>query len=762
MAGEGVNDTIRDLPTARHRATASVLSGVVRWAAPILASIALGIGTMALLLGIHPGFLPFDDATNAGIPMWHEFARQISSGQFPLITTRSFQGGNSLVNFANGPYDPLLLAAALFTLVTSNTTLVMAGFAALSIAAVGLGGYALGRSLGLSYPLAAFVGFTIGTAPQLVFLYVGDWGTGAAGQASLVWLAVALVRAAKRPGAANLVFVAVMTFVLFLSGWPTAWIAFPAVVAATAVVALLDPRIGGTSWRSRLALLWRIGAALLAGVLVAIPQFSEFLAAGPLLSRFDEWSDASNYAVPSPSLIAGLGLPTASDWWQWFFSGYVYWDVPLGFVSIAGFVAVFFVRWNWALARRTWVFWSLALSVVAALCCELPYRVGSSQMPFRFLPIFGMFASVAIALALQHGQFVWSRRRFVIASLAVLVGQAYFAFRIPSLSGGGGRQMIIGFSLAAAVVLVFWAMARPTLRRVGLPLLAVGGAVFVMLTATPISNYTATPGSNNAPWPPLPTGGEALAAPLPASDTGFVLDVGENGVYENDVWPGYFSARYLLANVPILNGYDPVGRTAFDDRMDTVSVQGLVGDRSIEFLSERSISGTGCKFDDYRVSSVITLADPVAGDDKDLERCGFTLTARRDNTALWQHPLAAESGTLSTTTRGVTAADDDLTSEIDETAQVSNPGQAPGDVAFARMWWPGYTATLDGKPLTVTTTDSMLVTVVVPPGAHGTLELRYWPSTWHWALPVAGLGIVGAAGVASAALVLDRRRRRSA
>ncbi|WP_298229719.1 hypothetical protein [Gryllotalpicola sp.] len=720
-----------------------------RWILPIAAAAALGIVTAIALVKLHPASMPFDDALNAGIPTWHEVARQIASGQLPILTTRSFQGGNFATNIANGEFHPLLLGGTLLTLVFSSPTRVIVGFGAASIAVVALGGYVLGRQLGLRRSLSAFLGFTVGMAPLLLYMYVGNWGTGAAGSASLVWSTAMLIRAVRRPGAWNLLLLAGTVFTVMLSGWPNAWLSFAIIAVVTAVVALTDRTLSGSTGRSRLSLVARVGSAIALGGIVALPQITEYLANSSLFSRSARWSDTQNTAVPNLSLLFGFPLPTASDWWNWFDYGYSYWAIPFGFVSLIGIVAVFFVRWRREMLRGTWFRWALVLLVAFAVCCELPYQVASMVMPFRFLPVFGLFAAVLIALLLEYGEFVWSPKRVAAAATALAIATAYFVFRIPVPAGGGVQRILESCALAMGVIVLLVALRSVPARRWILVVLAIGGSAFVLAVTPAIGT------SGYLRWTTLPIGTD-LKAPLPASDAGFVLHVGADGIYQNGVWDGYWSSRYLLSDVPILNGYDPVGQRAFAKAMRT-ETHGLVSTKAIDFLSEPSSSGTGCKFDDYRVSSVITLAGPVGGKHAELEACGFALVATHAGTALFHKVQPLEAGTVSTASAGIELSSPTLVSELDEKVHVTASG-SDGVVNFARMWWPGYSATLDGRQLVVSATDGMLVTVHIPAGAEGTVELRYWPSTWHWALPVAFAALAALLVLAIGVGLIDRRR----
>ena len=86
---------------------------------------------------------------------------------------------------------------------------------------------------------------------------------------------------------------------------------------------------------------------------------------------------------------------------------------------------------------------------------------------------------------------------------------------------------------------------------------------------------------------------------------------------------------------------------------------------------------------------------------------------------------------------------------------ISDTGSG-GTLVFAMLDWPGYTATLDGRPVKVGATQAGLLTVDLPAGASGTLVV-------HFAPPKLGIGLAGAGVGTAGALALgvwEWRRRR--
>ena len=93
-------------------------------------------------------------------------------------------------------------------------------------------------------------------------------------------------------------------------------------------------------------------------------------------------------------------------------------------------------------------------------------------------------------------------------------------------------------------------------------------------------------------------------------------------------------------------------------------------------------------------------------------------------TAVYRHAPYAEPGLVSWRGPGVDATGGGCPTAPDrECVRVDSP--AGGTVQFARLWLPGYTASLDGAPVAVRRVSAAFVAVDLPPHAGGVLELRY-------------------------------------
>lgn len=72
-----------------------------------------------------------------------------------------------------------------------------------------------------------------------------------------------------------------------------------------------------------------------------------------------------------------------------------------------------------------------------------------------------------------------------------------------------------------------------------------------------------------------------------------------------------------------------------------------------------------------------------------------------------------------------------------EEYELMGPVDEDVDIIFARPWYPGYRATLDGRPLPLTPYRRFLPEVTLPKGATGRLVVEYRPAGLDTGLKIA-------------------------
>ncbi|MGH3927265.1 MAG: hypothetical protein ACRDTT_31105, partial [Pseudonocardiaceae bacterium] len=136
---------------------------------------------------------------------------------------------------------------------------------------------------------------------------------------------------------------------------------------------------------------------------------------------------------------------------------------------------------------------------------------------------------------------------------------------------------------------------------------------------------------------------------------------------------------------------------------------------------------------------------------------GWYVADKNDTRTVWarNRPLSAQ-GRLSWSSDGISVLSDSAAPRREVVRYRSTGG--PGRVLFARLAWPGYSATVDGQPVEVVNGPSGLVAVDVPAGEH-VLILTFQAPGQRLGFLVLGAAATIAALQALAWTVLQRRRK---
>lgn len=712
----------------------------------VVVALVAGVVCAAVVLAyVHrqPDFFVVNDARDEFLPKGYEVARLVADRQWPVFTTRVLSGGNLLASFGSGPLDAFNTAVwSLWGVLGTPRRVGMAMVGALAMSMYGAG-YLLTRGgLGVRKVQGHLAGTLMVTAPMFLVFALPGWWNNALGVAAFTWAVAALLLVWRRPTAPRMVFLGLTTWGVFSSGWPQTFAAFAVVCVVVGLRALTAG--GSITARERCSALWPLATPVLFGTLAAWPNISEFLAMGGYLARQSTINNAENFLVPTVNTMLGVASPVGGDFVPaW--GGFVYLAIPFGFATILVLVACCFTAHSWSLVRRDRnLHVLLASAFIFYVMTQLPTRLGPTRWPIRFLSYAIVLVIAATIHYLARTPRAWSARRFLVATGAVALGSLYASWRVPDPAADRFLSLYVPLLglLAIACLLGLYRFRR---LRLALDVaLVVVGVVLV---------WSLSPSWFNP--------GTALAAPestrrvAELAQGGFVLDLDP----ARDGWaPGLSSSRYLMSGISIINGYDPVGHAGFS-RLARPRVQGYLEPGAADRFTAEPPGWPGtCWTDAMRVSMVITSADATKGRHAMLTACGFRMVGKEGNAAAFVHERPAEDArsTVSVADAGITWSHDVLETERTERLHVVNASADPGRLVFARLTWPGYTATLDGAPLKVTSLDGVLVQVEIPGHAGGDLVLHYTPRTWRVQAPAAFL--LGLGGTAISAILVARRK----
>jgi hypothetical protein len=691
---------------------------------------------------------------------------QVHHGQLPLWNPYAATGMPLAFNWLSAAFSVPSAVGYLLPLHLAYTAQIV-----LTLVIAGTGAYALGRVLGLAPIACAFAA----TVFELSGPLMGWLGWPLSGVISWAgWLFAATILVLRGPRARAVVALAVTVAFVVYAGQPETAVEL-AVALVTFVVAVLVQR---TTWLGGSGPILRPALATVAGALGGLALSAPLLLPGLQVTSTSIRRTATYYAaLPSHELVHVLfqgfdGLPVAGS--RWF--GYSIYPETAAYVGV---IAVVLAATAVGLRRRPEVLAFAAVAVVTAAVVFVSPVV-----------------TVLHTVTHQRG-IAWQRSLLPMAfALSVLAGAGADVV-VRSYARRAVRVRVAeGFALAALVTLGLWLFGRgalpPTeaaIRRdsflwptvdtvVGL---AVVGGLTIALRRRSAGRPSSRAGEDRANGSRA-TGGTWAVAVLLACETGFLVAAGAPVLSSSPTalrpTPAEAALQRMagsslvglggracyrpptlgiLPNVNVAFGvhelavYDPVLPSALFGswRRATGEPAGPAG-APLVFCPAVTTVATARE---YGIGFVLEPAG-VAGPR------GTVLVARVGGEGLWRVPDASAATLTALTPDGGLPGPDAGGTPV----AVSHPSPSQWNVTtrttrpqVLRLRLtdvPGWHATIDGRPLALTTYDGIMLQARVPAGTHR-IALDYWPSAFTAGLALALAAVVVLIG----GLVVPRLRR---
>jgi hypothetical protein len=377
-----------------------------------------------------------------------------------------------------------------------------------------------------------------------------------------------------------------------------------------------------------------------------------------------------------------------------------------------------------------------------------PSNLWLFRWPVRLIEYLYLAVAVLFAVALSAGLATDRLRSRALASGAIVGLGGYLAWAVQP-----GQYRVHAAGVVGVAVLV--ALAVLAGRRRGMAAL---GAVVVAGTAGVLTLQTSV-------FPPIPDGQTPHYPPYDLSDMaagtagyeGTVLQLARlDGVSTEQKREG----ELLFGNLPRATGvesmvsYSGIGFLEFNTRL-CIDYRGVTCPEAFDRLFAPTGDGVPVPLiDALGVDTLVIQRSLLPEAGRDAPQQGWRVQDRNDVRTVWvrEQPLDGD-GRVSWASEGVEVLAD---SSSPRRESVRYRADGPGRVLFARLAWPGYTATVDGREVEVEDGPAGLVAVDVPAGS-GTLVLRHeTPGLRPGVLAAAGAGAVV---VVQSALWLWQRRR---
>jgi hypothetical protein len=713
-------------------APASGASRGRRLLVPALMLAAVLVGALLPLARNHI-FYFWDDSAGAAVPVWHRVAQSVLHGHFPLLNLDMWRGGDFAAEAATGMWNPVLVALMVAAHPIDNLAvgITLAKICLMLLASGGT--YLLARDYGVRRTPAAVAGTVVPLAGYSFFMDGTAWVNALALTAFTPWVWWT-ARLVARDGRSPLWLV--LTGYLAVSiGNPYGFLAVGLAILAVVV-----------EQRRRVVVL------LLSGVAVALTNVMVYL---PLLLTssvgFRAASQTLNDGFLKPSLtnLLELSTPSGEPFMNNFAttSGVGYFAVPV--MYLAWFVLPTLPWLRWGLLRERWrdVTGLYVFGGAFGLLMLGPSQIWMFRWPLRLIDFF--WFPVVLLWALLAGEGVqrsrWRVRAAVSAGL-VTVG-AYLAWGERTQTWP--RHVIGGIVVLALVAILI---------RCGLS----GRAGFAVLTAGSLLvlglQLVWFPGNAAVTDYRFPTSAALLhqrfakyqGTVVQLSDIG--LDVAQRGP-DRAYLDVLYGSMYSVAGVDSTTAYSGIGYTPMDSAL-CESYQGSVGCPAVWRTLWQPPPGYSVPLVDLLRADTVVVQNSLL-DTRNLPApAGWHRTPADERSGLatvWTRDDPVTSSGLVSAADGVDVRADSMVGDVGE--RVTYHGG--GSLTFARLAWPGYRATVDGRAVPVRSGPDGLLVVDVPPG-DGQMELSWSPPGRRVSALAFGLGVLLAAGLA----VVSRRRTR--
>ncbi|WP_377854721.1 hypothetical protein [Allokutzneria oryzae] len=735
-----MTETRRDADAApaqeNRRQATERLSG---WRTPLVVSVVVGLLALFPLIK-NRIFYFWDDSAAAFLPYWHEIGNQLLSGTWPVLRPDMWMGGNlageaqislwnpvSLLNYVLVALLPDLAVAA--TMVKIEFMIVLA-----------LGVYFLAREYGAKEFAAAVVAISLPVSGYTLYVDASAWVAGLIGFAYLTHFWWSLRRFSR--GRLNPIVPFVFGALAMTTGNPYGALGVIVVLLVIGVERLLIKDI-----RKFWELVLVGGAVGMTGLVAFLP----LLTGAAVTWRQPSGIYNSGFMVPGLGDLLAMSSPTYLPRVQMFEPDFT--TFPMAYLAWFILPLAPWLSFRAMRARLRERFGIFLFGTIYLLMTIAPSDLWLFRWPARLIQYVYLPVCVLVAIALSVGLRTSNWRRRALGSAALIFVGTYqsWAQSPQNIEWHAPAFVLAAGGTAAAVWVVFKHRAKL------LPPVLVTGTALVLLMQVLVMPMN----GNVTPWY-FPHNVAELKDRFADRYTGNTLQVAEiwpaierHGYSPNGAWRDLlFGNMYHVAGVKAQNSYTGIGYNSFANALCMEYHGGVCPESYNELWKEAG--GTGRTLADLmRLETVVVLNGFVPGFDASRPPAGWSVRQTTDIVTVLHRDAKIDwpQGRLANAAPGVRVGDDLSTGFTGETMKYSGSGR----VTFAMLAWPGWSATVDGKPLEVRQGPAGLLQLDLPQSANGTVQLRYFPPGWSLGIPLLGFGVL--VGVGFSVLVAVRKRR---
>jgi hypothetical protein len=707
-----------------------------------LAAVCLVVAALAALPLLRNRIFYFwDDSAAAFLPGWRVIGEGLLSGDRRVLDPDLWMGGNLAAEAQLGLWNPVSLLNYLLVALLPDLAVAAAMVKMEFLVILAAGTFLLAREYGVRRPIAVAVAVAVPFAGFTLWFEASSWAAGLMAFAWVphVWWSARRMTRGRLPPVVPFT----LGFLAMTTGSPYGALGVVVVLGALGLESLLSRRHRGVVHLVVTGLC--IGAS-------ALVVFLPLLLSSDVTWRQNQRIANDGFLVPGLGDVLNLSSPAFLPHFT-NFSGSSF-SVPITYLAWFVVPLVPWVRWR-SLAQRARDITGLFVVGGTYLVLALgPSNMWMFRWPARLVEYLYLPVMILVGLLLSAGLRAdrSGLRSSLTVALVVLGGYLAWAADPDRLR----RQLVTGvlvLALTAAAV----AASRRSLSALAAVLVAGTAATLtIQLTFFP-ANY------NVASWN-FPHAVQQLEG-LGTRYSGTTFLVADQSLLQDEMSPDQawqdllLGSMWAVGEVESVNSYTGLGFTKLTDTI-CLNYVGASCRAAYGRLWEPAGPDTPVPLADaLRVDTVVVQKELFPGG-LDPVPDGWSLDATDDRVlVLTRDSSIVLPGRLGWTSTGVTAIVGTTSSDTVERLQVSTSPEG-GTVTFARLAWPGYVATIDGRDVATRVGDAGLLTIDLPPGLDAAvLDVSFTPPGWR-AGALALLAAVMVSVIHSVADARDRRRSR--
>lgn len=709
------------LPTLFHGFFSSMINRNRELTTSFLSFGAIVLVSFALYLK-NNRFFYIDDKVAEYIPKLLDIARIIKGGEFPLLSTNLMNGGIYSAEYAEGIYNPIILGSSLLLDLFDDLAL---GSCVLTIVfqLIAFGGYyLLAVELGIRSGWAKIFALSVVLNCFFVYWYTTAWFNPVNGTAFLpyaLWSSLVLARSITLKTTTTFL---ISCFMTVSAGWPSTLL----VMFGFLVLVLLDILLIEKDTRKFIAnFLVYSGVGLVCSIPILPLIFSN-----EMFTRVSSTQNTSNFLAGTLKGLFMFSFPSFKGFMHsW--GGYEKLSFNTYYAAWYALPLLTMVNFKMIDIWKKYIWILLVFTIVGGISILGPEHFGPLRFPIRMLQYYHIFGLLLIMVLLEtYGPSITKKRLFV--SLSLFLFQAVLAFQVSPAS----IDTIFAYLILMVVLTIstFYIIKR----KDGLK----EAEFFILITTVLVllSIYADEHHGRGTDWN-VPSVRSAYSSLN--KDDGYILYNG--GYLETQEQHSEFrpSTIGLIWNDKIINGYSPLGNKFFREKIP-ISDHGNISSWEMKRKGEEFFetdAATGLELLELmKVSRIISFKNELGTNILEAVSDKWSFKEKK-HTFVFDHQPYEFPGHISWIDEGIEVLKVEKLKHSTEQYSVRNSNPSQGRIVFARLWWPGYQATMNGKEIAIERYSGFLISVLVPGNSLGTMSLTFTPPGFYFAWPLSFIGL---------------------